>query len=884
MKKKKILTTLAVISTVVGSSAAHHSTPTYSNGNKVGKNNNIEDITLLASQNKIGIVANTSFLHFRSGPTTNDSIIKTLNSNQKMIILGTSGDWYKVNINGTIGYVYSSYVDIQNQTVSSNDNVATTLGSGQLINTTFLHLRDSNSIYSDIIETLNTSSNIKVLAKDGNWFKVQVGNSIGYVYSYYIKLSPTTNIVAPPTTHSNNTSQIKSTSNSTFLGTGHLINTTFLHFRTEANLECNIISTLNTSSNIKVIKRLGSWFEVEVNGQTGYVYSYYVSVSTPKVKTTPITPKPKTPSVTTKGIGTGSLINTTFLHLRDSSSTNSNIIETIYSNDSITVLSKNGAWYKVDVNDQIGYVYAYYLNVDYNKAISNKPITPVVTPNSDLVVGEVVNSSFLHVRSGAGTNFSILEDIYLGNKVEVIKKIGSWYEIKINGKIGYVYDYYLNVISGNLNKSSNSNNPKPISKTEKGKVVNVNSLNIRSTPSTNSKILGTINLNDTVSIISADDGWFKINFNGSTAYVSANYITLTSGYSNDSASTANNIINLNTKGFINTYVANIISSPTNNSDIIGQETIKSPVMITGEKNNYYQIKLGTNYGFILKSFVTLNPTSTNIINTKNNDDSKKDTEVTAKKITTSYPITLENYVNLEYTHWPLFTKQEFLNAIDPSHINNMFEFLSINQFRSVNIEKLNTLLNGKGVLSGQGQAFINACKQYNIDPLYFVNQSILETGYGRSKLAKGITISEVAIKSEPKYNPQGQLVGYAMKKLPKPVTVYNLFGIGAENNSVVFPDRALILGTTYAYTHGWTSLASSISGAADFVSAGYIHNGYYSQNTVYKLRFSPRISSIWHQYSTNVWYSKELANLMKQNADIYSKADNFTYDLPQFKI
>ena len=250
MKKKKILTTLAVISTVVGSSAAHHSTPTYSTGNKVGKNNNIEDITLLSSQNKIGIVANTSFLHFRSGPTTNDTIIKTLNSNQKMIILGTSGDWYKVNINGTIGYVYSLYVDIQNQNASSNNKSATNLGSGQLINTTFLHLRDSNSIYSDIIETLNTSSTIKVLSKDGNWFKVQVGNSIGYVYSYYIKLSASTNNATPPLiTNQSNTTKIKSTSNSTFLGTGHLINTTFLHFRTEANLECNIISTLNTSSN-----------------------------------------------------------------------------------------------------------------------------------------------------------------------------------------------------------------------------------------------------------------------------------------------------------------------------------------------------------------------------------------------------------------------------------------------------------------------------------------------------------------------------------------------------------------------------------------------------------------------------------------------------------
>ena len=44
-----------------------------------------------------------------------------------------------------------------------------------------------------------------------------------------------------------------------------------------------------------------------------------------------------------------------------------------------------------------------------------------------------------------------------------------------------------------------------------------------------------------------------------------------------------------------------------------------------------------------------------------------------------------------------------------------------------------------------------------------------------------------------------------MIKLSKPVTVYNLFGIGAKDNSSVFPNRALILGTTYAYNRGWRS-------------------------------------------------------------------------------
>ncbi|MGL5066627.1 MAG: SH3 domain-containing protein [Sarcina sp.] len=956
MKQKEIFTTLAIAGAIV---ATHHSTPTH-NDHTV-KTHRTREVTLLASQgnNTIGQVSNTSFLHFRSGPTTNDSIIRTLNGNQKMIILGTYGDWYKVNINGTIGYVYSSYIEILNNsetnsnytgeigtlvnttflhlrdsattnsnilktlysndeiivlakdgawykvnvngqigyvygyylnvsnqsTPESNNNNDTTstaqgIGNGALINTTFLHFRSSDSIYSDILSTLNTSSNITVLSKDGEWYKVEVNGQVGYVYGYYLQVSSNQDNNSLP---SSNTNSSNNSSTQGSIGTGHLINTTFLHFRSAATLDSDIISTLSENSQIKVLKKVGSWYEVNVNGQVGYVYGYYLSVTGNSSPDSNIKSKPVAPE--SQGIGSGNLINTTFLHLRDSATTNSNILETIYNNDKITVLSKDGAWYKVNVNGNIGYVYGYYLNVDYNHTANTNIGDNTTNPSSNIVVGQVINSSYLHVRAGAGTNFSILEDIYRGNKVEVMKKLGNWYEIKVNGKIGYVYDYYLEIVSGSLSDNSSNNDDSNNSTTniEHGIVINLSSLNIRNQPSTNSKVLGTLSKGDSVSILSGKNGWFKIYYNGSDAYVSANYIELTSPYNNTENSNDDNVTSFSATGNINSYMANIRANASLSCAIIGQETINSPVVITGEKGDFYQVKLGNKYGFISKKLISVTSTYDSSNDTKPDSSNSTNTTNTTTEINTNYPINLNDYVNMEYSNWPLFSKQEFMNAIDPQDIDNMFEFLRIDKFRNINISKLNQLLNGKGVLSGQGQAFSNACQKYNIDPLYFVDQSILETGYGRSLLAKGVTISEIAIQSKPIYNSQGQLVGYHMQQLPHPVTVYNLFGIGAEDNSSVFPDRALILGTTYAYTHGWTSVSSAIAGAAEFVSSNYIHNSYYAQNTVYKLRFSPQISSIWHQYSTDVWYAKSIANLMKEHMDIYSSSDQFTYDVPVFK-
>ncbi|MGL4991965.1 MAG: SH3 domain-containing protein [Sarcina sp.] len=1030
MKKKEILATLAIAGTIVGT-ASHHSNANLSkisaNTNKAKNKNNI---TLLASQNtqEIGQVSNTSFLHFRSGPSTNDSIISTLSGNQQMTILGEDGSWYKVNINGTIGYVYSAYVNILN----NSPKTAT------LNNTTFLHLRSNASIYSDIIETIHTNDTIFILSQDGSWYKVEVNGQVGYVYGYYLSINSSTeptpkapqassgasigvghlinttflHFRSQPSVDSNiietlyNTSDIVVLSNendgwyevevngktgyvdgyylevggnndqsnpassssstgigtgslvnTTFLhfrsqpsvdssiidtlytnsqitvlsnsengwykievdgqvgyvdayylqvasntqsnssnngiGTGSLVNTTFLHFRSEPTLDSNIISTLNTSSSITVLKKIGTWYQIEVNGQVGYVYGYYLSVNnqssiTPSNNNNTESGQNQNPNSsqnqtnTNQEIGTGSLVNTTFLHFRTQPTTNSDIISTLNTNSTIVVLSKAGGWYEVEVDGQTGYVYGYYLDVTpYNSNSSNSNSS---AQNSNTVTGEVVNSPYLHVRSGAGTNFSILEDIYLGNKVQVLQKLGNWYEIKINGKIGYVYDYYLNIISGNLNSSSNSQSS---NQTEQGVVVDTQTLNVRSGASTTYNILGTLNGGSYVTITSTDNGWYQIQYNNQTAYVSANYIQVATPYTNDEGDATSTIESYNASGNINSYLVNIRSGASVNSSIIGQETLNSPVIITGEANNFYRVKLGKTYGFISQSYVTVNDNSNNDSNSgsqvDNNSNANQGSNISTSTINTDYPISLNDYVNLEYNNWPLFSKQQFMDAINPQLIDNMFEFLSINKYRPVSLGGLNNLLNGNGVLSGQGQAFINACQEYNIDPVYFVNQSILETGYGQSRLAKGVTISQIAIQSQPIYNSQGQLVGYQMQQLPHPVTVYNLFGIGAYDNSAAFPNRALILGTTYAYTHGWTSVSAAIAGAADFVSSSYINNNYYAQNTVYKLRFSPQISSIWHQYCTNVWYAKELADLMKQNSNLYLPGDHFTYDVPTFQ-
>ena len=236
------------------------------------------------------------------------------------------------------------------------------------------------------------------------------------------------------------------------------------------------------------------------------------------------------------------------------------------------------------------------------------------------------------------------------------------------------------------------------------------------------------------------------------------------------------------------------------------------------------------------------------------------------------------------------------NAINPKASQTPFQFLKVGRYRNVNYTNVQGLLQGKGVLSGEGKAFVEAAMQYNLDPVYLIAQSALETGWGTSNFAKGITINQIADTNAPIYK-DGVLVGYKMIKLAHPVTVYNLFGIAAYNNkssneavllasnkaTPVFKNETTIMATTYAYEHGWTSVSKAIFGAAQFLSENYVHNPNIAQDTPYELRFidAPN-GDIWHQYSSDIQYAETIGEIMSENKDLYANGDTFQFAIPEF--
>ena len=72
--------------------------------------------------------------------------------------------------------------------------------------------------------------------------------------------------------------------------------------------------------------------------------------------------------------------------------------------------------------------------------------------------GKVVNvSSYLHLRTGPSTDYSIIGHLLNGTEVEVIGETGGWYEVIVPEKRGYVCGKYLEVLAAPTNSTNDTN-------------------------------------------------------------------------------------------------------------------------------------------------------------------------------------------------------------------------------------------------------------------------------------------------------------------------------------------------------------------------------------------------------------------------------------------
>ncbi|WP_461878753.1 SH3 domain-containing protein [Fusicatenibacter sp.] len=125
---------------------------------------------------------------------------------------------------------------------------------------------------------------------------------------------------------------------------------------------------------------------------------------------------------------------------------------------------------------------------------------------------------YANIRSEANADSEIVGVLMPGYAVTVTEKGDEWSKISSNGVEGYIKNEYL--VFGEEAKAHYRNMCGITG------VVQADSLRVREAASTDSAQIGTLTQNGEVSVFGEEADWYQIQYSGSSAYVHADYVTL----------------------------------------------------------------------------------------------------------------------------------------------------------------------------------------------------------------------------------------------------------------------------------------------------------------------------------------------------------------------
>ena len=558
-----------------------------------------------------GTVVNVhSVLRVRSEASLNSEVVGYLTNGCSVNILGENGDWYNINYNGKSVYVSKEYVQVSGGASNSSESSSqeTRSGkSGQVVNVhSSLNVRSGASTSSSVIGSLSNGSKVTIVGESGSWYKINYGNTTGYVSKDYVQASGEQN------------SSSESSSQGTTSGkSGQVVNVhSSLNVRSGASTSSSVIGSLSNGSKVTIVGESGSWYKINYGNTTGYVSKDYVQASGEQNSSS------ESSSQGTTSGKSGQVVNVhSSLNVRSGASTSSSVIGSLSNGSKVTIVGESGSWYKINYGNTTGYVSKDYVQASGEQNSSSESSSQGTTSGKS---GQVVNvHSSLNVRSGASTSSSVIGSLSNGSKVTIVGESGSWYKINYGNTTGYVSKDYVQA-SGEQNSSSESSSQGTTSG-KSGQVVNVHSsLNVRSGASTSSSVIGSLSNGSKVTIVGESGSWYKINYGNTTGYVSKDYIQ-SSGESNNSSNSGNSSSETasNKSGYVvNVHSSlNVRSGASTSSSVIGSLSNGSKVTIVGESGSWYKINYGNTTGYVSKEYVSLGSSVPNTGNNSGNSNS-----------------------------------------------------------------------------------------------------------------------------------------------------------------------------------------------------------------------------------------------------------------------
>ncbi len=204
----------------------------------------------------------------------------------------------------------------------------------------------------------------------------------------------------------------------------------WLRMRSGPSFDSETIASYNTGTAVTVLGTSGSWYYCQApNGQTGYMYSAYLTYNAP------------TPSPSTNTKGWVYAANGRDVRLRSGPGLSYSVIGTYSVGTSLTILNRGTYWHRIKIGRQTGYMMAQYINEKLDPTPAPAPVPP--SGGGYIAYVTASNGKRVHMRTGPGKSYASMGLINLGTQVTVLNHGSTWDYIQIGSSTGYMMNSFL---------------------------------------------------------------------------------------------------------------------------------------------------------------------------------------------------------------------------------------------------------------------------------------------------------------------------------------------------------------------------------------------------------------------------------------------------------
>ncbi|QNG61103.1 SH3 domain-containing protein [Bacillus sp. PAMC26568] len=372
--------------------------------------------TAAAETNKAVIAVDG--LNIRSGPGLSYSVIASVKKGAVYSITDQKKDWYQIQLSGkNKGWVASWLVTLQQ--TSSGNNASTTSSSDTVkSNAEDLRIRSGPGTSFQVTGTFDKGETASFIEQNSNWVKISYQGRLGWISSQFVSLQK--KVQAPANTGSSVSMSGK-------------VSATSLNVRNQPSTKGSTIGSLKKNAAVTITKTQDKWYEIQYNGQKGWVHSDFISASSGKAPT----PAPATGGKTGK-------VTASSLNIRSSGSLNGSVVGSISKNTQVTILETKNGWHHIRYsNNKNGWVSSSYISIVNESTNTDKGTG---APNQSKVS---ILQNGTNIRKSPSTNASILKRANAGEQFSVVSKEGDWFKIQLSGNAtGFVAGWVVSQSNG----------------------------------------------------------------------------------------------------------------------------------------------------------------------------------------------------------------------------------------------------------------------------------------------------------------------------------------------------------------------------------------------------------------------------------------------------